>query len=121
MHDQNFQPNEETNWVFDLPVCFASNSGNAKLYILKIYIWEVFAYQKREVLCILIKHFYASKVSLFCLAIGQDPKELPVGIVNGELPGGVACTNGKNMCILCLITKQLFTDFKLEVINILII
>merc|ERR1739844_652913 len=35
----------------------------------------------------------AIQVSLFCLAIGQDPKDLPVGIVNGELPGGVPCTN----------------------------
>ena len=31
------------------------------------------------------------QVSLFCLAIGQDPKELPVAIVNSELRGAQAC------------------------------
>ena len=37
------------------------------------------------------------KVSLFCLAIGQDPKDLSVGIVNGENPewmGQMGCSNG---------------------------
>ncbi len=32
------------------------------------------------------------QVSLFCLAIGQDPKELPVAVVNAE-NGGLACAS----------------------------
>ena len=34
----------------------------------------------------------ALQVSLFCLAIGQDPKELPVAVVNAE-NGGASCRN----------------------------
>ena len=30
---------------------------------------------------------------MFCLAIGQDPKDLSVGIVNGENPGMLGCPN----------------------------
>ena len=32
----------------------------------------------------------ALQVSLFCLAIGQDPKQIPVAVVNAE-SGGAAC------------------------------
>ena len=41
-----------------------------------------------------------SQVSLFCLAIGQDPKDLSVGIVNGENPGVLGCSNGKNLALI---------------------
>ena len=34
----------------------------------------------------------ALQVSLFCLAIGQDPKELPVAVVNAE-NAGAACVS----------------------------
>lgn len=37
-----------------------------------------------------LKTFKIKQVSLFCLAIGQDPKELPVAIVNYE-NHGMAC------------------------------
>jgi len=39
-------------------------------------------------------------VSLFCLAIGQDPKELPVAIVNAE-NNGMACDFSGNFSLEC--------------------
>ena len=38
----------------------------------------------------------ALQVSLFCLAIGQDPKDLPVAIVNAENEGNSCYFNGSN-------------------------
>ena len=42
----------------------------------------------------------AIQVSLFCMAVGQDPKQLPVAVVNNELfaHNGTmteSCQNGK--------------------------
>ena len=42
-------------------------------------------------------------MSLFCLAIGQDPKELPVAIVNAE-NNGMACDFSGNFSKECPMT-----------------
>jgi len=40
----------------------------------------------------------ALQVSLFCLAIGQDPKELPVSIVSEEIPFNSSCQQFSTEC-----------------------
>ena len=46
-------------------------------------------------------------MSLFCLAIGQDPKELPVAIVNAE-NNGMACDFSGNFSKECPMTLGKF-------------
>ena len=46
----------------------------------------------------------AIQVSLFCMAIGQDPKELPVAVVNGELPGATECSECKSNILVYICT-----------------
>ena len=87
MHDQNLQQDEEKNWISYLP---------GKLTDVKRW--------KPTELRLKVLSFQfvlpAIQVSLFCMAVGQDPKQLPVAVVNNELfaHNGTmteSCQNGK--------------------------
>lgn len=81
-HNNN-QDKAKDNW--------SPSNKNSKGQKVKACMLKTFNRMKRRI-GFLIYQFVlpALQVSLFCLAIGQDPKDLPVAVVNAE-NGGASC------------------------------